>query len=236
MRQPLTPRHTRACLVAMYPLALVGLIWTTSGAGCFGPPPQVDNKPRTAALRAFGSAEELRQLLVEQANARYNDNRGGGGWLLGLPMAAPMASQDSTTNTGGTGGESANGGTPFSSTTIQEAGVDESDIIKNDGDFIYWLQSNKIHVVKATPPDAMSEVATITLDTAASALYLRGRQLVAISPEWTYGIYGDGGGSGTATVAAADAPVQSDAAAVASLTFPNFDSQSCIRGLFCCKF
>lgn len=240
MRQPAATAHTRRFPAFLLPLVAIGLALATSGASCLWPwqPPE-DTKARTAGLRAFGSAEELRQFLVEQANARYTDNRTNNWWFFLAPPT--MAQSDSRAESNGTAGGDAGGGTQFSTTTTQEQGVDESDVIKNNGEYIYWLQSTKIHVVKAVPPDAMTEVATITLDTAATSIYLRGNQLVAISPQWSYGIYdtvwgnSSGGGSGsgwaesgTATVAvnSSSTPVADDVAQTTSLIYPPWGGSS----------
>ncbi|HSW45267.1 MAG TPA: beta-propeller domain-containing protein [Phycisphaerae bacterium] len=182
---------------------LTGLTLTVSGANCIGPwQPPDDNKPRAAGLRGFSSAEELRLFLAEQAKSRLTTNQGGWGswWFLPMPMSAPTDNSFSFDDRGdgdmaaeGGGGD----GTPYSSTNIQEVGVDESDIVKNNDQHIYWLRGSTIRVVAATPAEAMSEVAKIELDAPGDSLYLRGNQLIAITRNWKYEIMDDGWGGGT---------------------------------------
>ncbi len=199
-----TARPRRNCPTGICGLLSAALVLMISGANCFDlwQPPE-DNTQRTPGLRAFGSPEELRQFFIEQANDRYTDSRTyGGGWFFGLFPTPAAAPQNDMSDKGNTGGEGSEGEAPYSTTTIQELGVDESDIVKNDGQYIYWLRSPKIHIVKATPPDAMTQVATITLEKGADQIYLRGTQLIALSRGWSYGYME--GGPGIATVAQAD--------------------------------
>jgi len=156
-----------------------------TGANCIPTDPGT-GKPRTAALRGFSSAEDLRSYLVDQALSDRNPFRNGipffGLPLLGAaPPAAPGNAEEDT----------ATAGDGYSSTNIQETGVDESDIVKNDGNTIYVLEGDTIHIVDATPAASVAEVATITLDQPGDSLYLRGNQLIAIAQHYTY-YYFDG--------------------------------------------
>lgn len=74
----------------------------------------------------------------------------------------------------------------FSTTNIQVEGVDEADVIKNDGEFIYRVKNNSIHIIKAYPPEAMEEVSVFELDSdfTPSELYVKDDQLVVIGRTW----------------------------------------------------
>ena len=52
----------------------------------------------------------------------------------------------------------------FSTTNIQEFGVDEADIVKNDGSHIFFARGNDVRIVKAYPQNEMKEDAVITVD------------------------------------------------------------------------
>lgn len=51
----------------------------------------------------------------------------------------------------------------FSKTNIQVAGVDEPDIVKTDGTFLYIVTANKVIIIRATPVANASIEATITI-------------------------------------------------------------------------
>ncbi|NLX23736.1 MAG: hypothetical protein GXY55_18950 [Phycisphaerae bacterium] len=159
-------------------LALMGLAVGMCGMNCL--PLFTPAEPRVAALRGFSSAEEMRQFLVEQADARMNADSWSGGWWRGgwLFMGAPTAAPDAGN------AEDSGGGQPYSTTNIQEEGVDESDVVKNDGQYIYWLREDQIHILKAQPPEELAEIAQVPLGSYGDSLFLRDGRLIALSRQW----------------------------------------------------
>lgn len=157
------------------------------GANCIPVIPEnPDNTPRQALLRSFESETDMRTFLAAQAKAR-NQNTGGGGWFgWFLPMMGGSGDFASAPNAEGAADDRS-----FSTTNIQETGVDESDLIKNNGDHIFMLSGDNVHVLAATPPDAMVEVAVIRVAPGASTMYLRGNTLVVLSQRYSYW-YGGG--------------------------------------------
>ncbi len=150
---------------------------------------------RKAGLLAFKSAEEARAYFADQAIAQLAAQQSYGG---GIGCAAPAAYMDMTT--GGdilaptaNGAEDSQGGSrdSFSTTNVQESGVDESDLLKNDGEYLYMLKDNSVRIVKAVPPDGLEQVASIDLPSTANSLYLRGDRLIALSHSWGYWGYID---------------------------------------------
>jgi len=195
-------------------IGLIGVALTVSGANCLGP--WTPEKARIAALRTFNSSEELRQFLVEQANNRLNAQRGGGGdWFgffdLGLAPAPSFDGMADGADQGAEADSAAGGGEPFSTTNIQEAGVDESDLVKNDGQNIYWLDGSTIHVAQATPAENVAEVAIIDIESNGDSLYLRGSTLIALSSRYIYYSEILSSPSGTGTSGAGDATGQATA-------------------------
>ncbi|UCD28698.1 MAG: beta-propeller domain-containing protein [Planctomycetota bacterium] len=134
------------------------------------------NPPQTqvAGMKTFSSAEQMRAYLVEQALTQYKPTQST------PPLPMPTPSEDLSNEAGGD--------TPddYSTTNIQEIGVDESDIVKNNGQNIYVLDGSAIHIIQATPADSMKELATVQLESAGDSLYLRNKTLVVLSHEYTY--------------------------------------------------
>ncbi|MBN1678500.1 MAG: beta-propeller domain-containing protein [Candidatus Thermoplasmatota archaeon] len=58
----------------------------------------------------------------------------------------------------------AGGGAQYSETNVQTAGVDESDVIKTDGEYIYVSTNSEVEIVRATPPEDMQILSTLTAD------------------------------------------------------------------------
>lgn len=185
-----------------YAFAMAGFVFALSGATCIQSDPPKD---RPAALKSFASEQELRDYFVQQVEAqRTGYSRGGGEGLGGfwdeLFTLAPTAGSPAEDSNSDTAGGSQSG--VYSTTNIQEAGVDEADVVKNDGQYIYRLVGDTIYIVQAVPAAQMSEVATVSIQDDGQALYLQGDTLVAISQD--YGYYGWGYPVGVDTGSAGD--------------------------------
>jgi len=77
----------------------------------------------------------------------------------------------------------------FSQTNIQVAGVDEADIIKNDGKFIYMIKDDTVRIIEAYPPSKMSEIAYINFEDDyfyPSELYITDNEMVVIGQSLHY--------------------------------------------------
>ena len=78
----------------------------------------------------------------------------------------------------------------FSGTNIQVEGVDEADMVKTDGKFIYLASGKRVFIVKAFPPGDAEVLATLELDREASDLFINGDKLVVISSPQIYYYWG----------------------------------------------
>jgi len=92
------------------------------------------------------------------------------------------------------------GSEPHSETNIQVSGVDEEDIVKTDGTYIYIVSYTSVEIMQANPPSEMRNVSTIqakdvlgmmVTDTTASiqGIYLSGDRLVIIASAYDVGSY-----------------------------------------------
>lgn len=75
----------------------------------------------------------------------------------------------------------------FSTTNIQVSGVDEADIIKNDGKYIYLIKDDTVRIVEAYPSSNMKQVANFTVDDESfypADLFLNDNQLIIIGNSW----------------------------------------------------
>jgi inhibitor of cysteine peptidase len=75
----------------------------------------------------------------------------------------------------------------FSETNNQVKGVDEADIVKTDGDYIYYTNNNLIYIVKANPADELESISEIDLgdNSYPSELFVNGDKLIVIANEYT---------------------------------------------------
>jgi inhibitor of cysteine peptidase len=83
------------------------------------------------------------------------------------------------------------GESDYSATNIQVAGVDEADIVKTDGEYIYLVSGNKTIMVKAYPPEQAQIVSEIELEGTIIGIFVNGDRLVLFEQETPYYLYYD---------------------------------------------
>jgi inhibitor of cysteine peptidase len=74
--------------------------------------------------------------------------------------------------------------TDFSETNVQVEGIDEADIIKTDGSYIYTVTNNVVYMIKAYPGEYAEIVSTISLKNAPSGLFIDGDRLAVFGNFW----------------------------------------------------
>ncbi|HHX87466.1 MAG TPA: hypothetical protein GX693_04705 [Firmicutes bacterium] len=129
---------TRTLFLVAIVLGLLAA-WGCGPQGNIDVPEAVDQ-----ALPVVGSADSLKKLLRRMTGDRYLDLKGVA--VEDARESAPAAGRS-------TAGD-------YSTTNIQVAGVDEADIIKTDGEYIFQVNNRRILAVRAYPAEEM-EVAGI---------------------------------------------------------------------------
>lgn len=161
--------------------ALAGLALS----GCAGNTADVPD-PGEARLQRLGSCGDLRNYAHDvMLETLLNNRYGYYGWLRG-------AVDDAETDSAAGGDE---GPTDFTTTNVQEEGVDELDIVKTDGNFIYVAQDRALHIVKSWPVEESTKLSTVELDGWVRGLFLKDdRVVVFYTPnertdgDWTWGL------------------------------------------------
>lgn len=72
------------------------------------------------------------------------------------------------------------GAQDFSTTNIQVQGVDEADIVKSDGRYLYMLSKNRVVIISAYPPEDAEILSKIKIDGEIQELYINGDRLIVI--------------------------------------------------------
>lgn len=120
-------------------------------AGLIMPARPVSAEP--PVLPKVGSKEKLLELL-QQCQSRYSGNYpaavdSGSAQKSSEPIPAPAAAENASGD--------------FSKTNTQVAGVDEADLVKTDGQYIYQVSDNYVFIIKAVPGNGMSLLSRISL-------------------------------------------------------------------------
>jgi hypothetical protein len=171
------------------------LLLALAAAGCPSPTRDLDlDVERTrgsAALRQYASCDELatdlhahvreraRTLLLQQREMMRD---GGYGWFGGAPEAAVDGDPAA--------GDAADGarqeGVDFSGTNNQEAGVDEADLVKTDGYFLYTVNGDRLEILGVPEFGQLTAVSSTRIEGYPSQLLLDGDRAVVFSTLYVY--------------------------------------------------
>jgi len=106
-----------------------------------------------STLPSVGSMDNLKKLLAQAGENRglyYGYFRKNIASELKVDAAAPQAVDESRSKQ------------EYSGTNLQVAGVDEADVVKTDGSYIYQINSRKVKIIQAYPPAEMRVASDIS--------------------------------------------------------------------------
>jgi uncharacterized secreted protein with C-terminal beta-propeller domain len=127
------------------------------------------------SMNQFNNTDHLKIFLDERGVLTY-----GKGW--GFPrIALEGAPSEETLSTGSNDALTYN---DYSDTNIQVEGVDEGDIVKTDGTYLYLAKNNSIIIIHAYPAEDARIVSKIRLDDIVNDLYLADNKLVVFTYRW----------------------------------------------------
>ncbi|MGV8152355.1 MAG: beta-propeller domain-containing protein [Candidatus Nanoarchaeia archaeon] len=142
-------------------IAIIGIYLTNK-------PASIEGNQQYSQLKNFNSVEEMQSFLKSNSES-LNSGYYGRGYGIGFDSvnsatkstsgAAPsiaLAESDSSAQSAGS----------YSETNVQVEGVDEPDIVKNDGKYIYTLSGNRLFIVNAYPAEEMNILSEINISNA----------------------------------------------------------------------
>lgn len=184
---------------------LVVLVIILAGIYVIFPQSAVSPQGTETQIKRFSSYAEL-QNFVNSSTASYRYGGGTFGALTGtattaLPTAVAEQATKST-NAPTVSGSSA----VYSQTNVQVEGVDEPDIVKNDGKYIYIVSGNKVVIVDAYPADNAKIISQIEFNGTPQQIFVNGDKLIVFGGENDYS-YSGVATPGIATTAIASAPM-----------------------------
>lgn len=126
----------------------------------------------TSKLKKFNNYDELAEFLAANNNPTADLTRVSAKFLQSEMMAESATVSDS-------GSQSSNSSQPnnsldYSTTNNQVAGVDEADIIKTDGHYIYALVRNELSVINASPAAEAKVVSKIVFKSRPQDIFISG--------------------------------------------------------------
>ncbi len=153
-------------------------------------------------LNKFNSLRELNKFL-EKNTIEPSKQRGSVGIIdmikrlfggnsglssidaVGSINSARGFSEGITSIMGGAFGDSSKAAQDYSQTNIQVEGVDEADMVKNDGKYIYSVSGNKLMITDAYPAEDMEILSEISFnEEAIHGIFINGDNLIVFSSEY----------------------------------------------------
>ncbi|MHB8830927.1 MAG: beta-propeller domain-containing protein [Patescibacteria group bacterium] len=138
--------------------------------------------PSEQGINTFTSCSALESQI-----AKAQTNRG---MYMMEDLAMPTASVSQKSMVAGSAGidEVAS---DYSQTNIQVQGVDEADIVKQDGTYVYHLSKNRLEVSKIRPTNRIALMSSTDMDKDMQAqdLYIQGNRLMVIGNKWENQVY-----------------------------------------------
>jgi len=128
--------------------------------------------------KQFSNEDELTDFLESKASNNYGGyyDRGFGGVMMEEAMMDNVAVKSAA--------EPATGGQDYSETNIQVEGVDEADILKTDGKYIYTISNNILHIVDAYPGEDAELLSSTEFDMNAEGLFIKGDKLAIFGNDY----------------------------------------------------
>jgi len=143
-----------------------------------------EGKIADGGLKEFSSCSDLKGYMEKSAEDNYYfyDDV-----MVLEEKAAEGEAAPAPTESASPGG--AEGDQEYSTTNIQVEGVDEADIVKNDGQYIYVVKGSTVRIIDAYPPADMKEIERVVFDNEEFSpyeMYVDGDQLVVVGGSYGY--------------------------------------------------
>jgi len=124
-------------------------------------------------LNRFSCYEELKGFLETNSQSGSYYNEGLWAQTFGMtPRAMESGATDSLPD--------------YSQTNIQVEGVDEADIIKTDGEYIYMVSQNSVIILKAYPPEEAEILSQISLNSTIRGIFINQDKLAIFNDAFDF--------------------------------------------------
>jgi len=137
--------------------------------------------PTAGSLKRFTSYDELWTFL----NKSSTEVLGRGFYAMGIVKSPNLVTSSQVSGILDT----LTAVNDFSGTNIQVEGVDEADVVKTDGKYIYVIANDSVIIVEAFPPEGAKIVSKITLNQTVSEMFVsRDKLALFLGTSQVYGI------------------------------------------------
>ena len=152
-------------VVLVVTAVLVGISVQNYGGSGFG----------NSELSTFSSFKEIQEYLNTDHSVDNDGDASENFLLVPRDSDADMAAEPTVKLSAGKSDD-------YSTTNVQVQGVDEGDIVKNDGEYAYVVSNDnkKVHIIDVFPPKNAKLVSTIETNLTIEEIYLNGNKLLIL--------------------------------------------------------
>jgi len=170
-------------IIVMAALAIILFVFPQLEKGSVLPVLIEKNISEESSLNHFANYNELKDFLKENYGEDYSVKAFGEVGREAAPMTTAQAESAGSADTSAS---------EFSTTNIQVEGVDEADIVKNDGKYIYAVSGNKVAIVNAYPAENMKILSEIDVNKSVSEIFVNEDKLIVFASDNEYIPYREG--------------------------------------------
>lgn len=140
--------------------------------------PLTPDRASKPGINQFASCTALKEQIIQA-----QDQASG----YGVREIADMVAMPTAMNEPSAGSSAKD----FSQTNIQVQGVDEADVIKQDGEYVYHLTGQKLNISRVYPASQAELKSSTDLDQGLNArdIYVSGNRLVLMAGKWESEVY-----------------------------------------------
>jgi len=136
-----------------------------------------------STMNSFSSCSELKAFLDENSRSGYN----GRYWGELMVMESTTADSLSAPLAGGMQKSSDGASNDYSGTNVQVEGVDEADMVKTDGKYLYVISGENVVIIDAYPAEDAEKLSETNVGMYSSEMFVNGDKLVLFG----YDYYGE---------------------------------------------
>jgi len=141
----------------------------------------LQEEQRINPLHQVDDADELKSWLIDRAVTQWK-------WAFGQPVYYHWWWRGGfdgkgvfMLDTNAVDAPTASPENDHSETNVQEQGVDEADLVKTDGNYLYLLSGNELVILDAWPASEIKIISHIPIEGYAQGIYLNGDQVAVLS-------------------------------------------------------
>lgn len=133
-------------------------------------------------IKKFANVEELRQFM----NQRQAYGRGGGQEMMALDASLPTGAVAKSMAPTAQGGDSANSTITYTETNNQVKGVEEPDIVKTNGQLLFYARNNSVEIIQSYPATSSAILASLKFDGPVGNIFIYNNKLAVYGTPFNF--------------------------------------------------